>query len=152
MVQINFDATQVEPNEGRPDPVPAGWYDVVIVESEAKQTQRKTGYFLALTYQIVSGEFKGRKVFQNINLQNPNEEAVRIGRSFIPSPAGSSPEQHDLCGGCSFRLAAYPTESQGFLAGATVAVVRRERLPSGVPSGVRPAGEAGERAWGTSRW
>jgi hypothetical protein len=60
------------------DPIPAGRYQAVIIESEAKPTQNG-GERLALKWQIIEGEHEGRYVFDNINLKNANPKAVEIG-------------------------------------------------------------------------
>ena len=60
------------------DPLPAGEYLARIVESEVKPTSAGTGHYLQLVFQIMSPGFDTRKVFNNLNLDNPNEKAVDI--------------------------------------------------------------------------
>lgn len=74
----DFDSSQVEPSTPF-EPVPAGWYPVMIAEIEVKQTKAGTGYYLKLTHQIVDGEFSGRKLWDQINLKNPSPKAEEIG-------------------------------------------------------------------------
>ncbi len=74
---LNFDATQVEPNAPF-DVVPAGMYNVKIVESEMKPTKDGQGSMLALTLEILDGEHAGRKLFDRLNLQNKNTQAMEI--------------------------------------------------------------------------
>lgn len=64
MAMLNFDATNVEQNTA-PEPVPTGWYNVQIVESEEKPTKdfANTGaMYLELVMQILDGEYAGRKL------------------------------------------------------------------------------------------
>lgn len=83
MAAINgFDANTVEPT--KPFIVlPAAKYVAAIVASEAKSNSKGNGSFLALTLQIVEGEHKGRKLFHNLNLNNPNAQAVEISKASL---------------------------------------------------------------------
>lgn len=79
-----FDANTVEPR-AEMGPIPAGKYLAIIEESEMKDTQAGTGEYLALTFQVIEGEFKGRKVWDNLNLKNPNSDTVEIAKSTLSS-------------------------------------------------------------------
>jgi len=82
MSTLNFDANTVEPSTGF-DPIPAGKYPVVIVESEMKPTKSGTGRYLELTFEVIDGEYRGRKVWARLNLENPNATAVEIARAEL---------------------------------------------------------------------
>lgn len=77
-VTLNFDASRVQPSTGVGDPIPAGWYNVAVDESEMKPTTTGTGMYLKLRFNILDGQYVGRKLFVNLNLQNPNQQAVEI--------------------------------------------------------------------------
>ena len=77
----NFNAADVEPASF--DPLPAGKYMAVITESEMKATKNGAGQFLNLTFQILDGEFKGRKIWARLNLKNPNPQAEQIARGQL---------------------------------------------------------------------
>ena len=77
MAQLNFDASTVAPQEAF-DPIPAGWYPAQIVESEMKAGSKPGSAYLAITLQIMGGDFNNRKVFDRFNLQNANPVAVEI--------------------------------------------------------------------------
>ena len=79
MAKIGFDATNVAPMQNF-DPIPAGDYVAVITDSDIKQTRAGTGHYLALTFEVTEGPAKGRKVWANLNLQNPNPKAVEIAQ------------------------------------------------------------------------
>lgn len=79
-----FDANAVEP-QGTREPVPAGWYKAVITASEEKPTKAQTGSYLQLTIEIVEGDHQGRKVFERLNLKNPNSTAVEIAQRTLSS-------------------------------------------------------------------
>lgn len=72
----NFNADDYENDY---QPLPAGKYKAVITESESKPTA-KGGEYLKLTVEIIEGQYKGRKVFGNLNLKNANPEAEKIAR------------------------------------------------------------------------
>jgi hypothetical protein len=82
MSTLNFNANEVDPASVF-DPIPAGKYVAVITESEMKPTKTGNGHFLELTLEVVEGEFKGRKVWARLNLDNPNQTAVRIAQSEL---------------------------------------------------------------------
>ncbi len=79
MAQLNFDATQIAPDTGTGDPVPSGWYNVVIDESELKPTKQEGGTRLALRFNILDGQYANRKIFGGMNLRNSNPAAQEIG-------------------------------------------------------------------------
>ena len=43
-----------------------------------KPTKDGTGTILALKYEIVDGEYKGRGIFENLNIKNKNPQAQQI--------------------------------------------------------------------------
>jgi hypothetical protein len=77
-----FDANQVEPTTEF-DAIPAGKYLAVITESEVKANKAGTGSFLQLTFQIIEGEYKNRLLWARLNLENPNDTAVKIARAEL---------------------------------------------------------------------
>ncbi len=79
-----FDATKVDPNVGF-DPVPAGDYTVIAADSEMKTTKDKKGSYLQFSLEIIDGEFKGRILFDRLNLDNANETAVKIAQGTLSS-------------------------------------------------------------------
>lgn len=81
MAQLNFNARNVAPELPR-DPVPAGVYLAHIIESDVVAT-KSGGQMLKLTHEILDGPCKGRRVWSNINVQNPSAEAERIGQAQL---------------------------------------------------------------------
>lgn len=74
-----FDPNSVEPAKDF-DVLPPGKYSVLIESAEVKQTKAGTGHYLGLVLLVVDGPCKNRKLFDNINLQNPNVQCEEIGR------------------------------------------------------------------------
>lgn len=80
MAQFQFDASQVQPDTGVMDPVPAAWYNVMAEKSEIKPTKAADGScFLEFMYTIVDGQYAGRKLFDRFNIRNSNPQAQEIG-------------------------------------------------------------------------
>jgi hypothetical protein len=78
MSQLNFDATQVQPNDGAFEAVPAGWYNVMIDESEIKPTKGGDGHYLQLRFNILDGQYVGQKLFARLNIHNASPVAQNI--------------------------------------------------------------------------
>ena len=76
-----FDASQVEPNIF--DPIPAGKYLAMIVDSRMKVNQAGTGKYLELTFVIIEGQYQGRRLWVRLSLEHPNEQAVKIARARL---------------------------------------------------------------------
>lgn len=77
-----FDARTVEPNQGF-DVIPAGEYDAAIVASEVKATSAGDGKYLKLELQILNGTFQNRKIWDQLNIWNPNAQAVQIAKGTL---------------------------------------------------------------------
>lgn len=78
MALLNFDSTQVAPAEA-PEAIPAGWYVVQMSASEMKPTSNGEGAYLNCEYTILApAEYANRRIFDRLNLQNKNVQAVEI--------------------------------------------------------------------------
>lgn len=78
---MDFDATTVAPNAGFGQPIPNGDYVLAMTASERKTTD--SGWGLSCEFTVQDGEFKGRKVFTFLNLQNASAEAVKIAQGDL---------------------------------------------------------------------
>ena len=65
------------------DVLPAGDYDVVIVASELKTTKKGDGHYLELQLQVLSGQYQNRRLFDRLNIDNPNATCQLIGRGVL---------------------------------------------------------------------
>ena len=98
-----FNANTVEPMDSF-DPIPAGEYLCVITASEEKPTKAGNGSYLQLEFEVIDGPYKGRKLWERLNLNNPNETTVKIARATLSAICRSinvmepqdSCEMHDL--------------------------------------------------------
>lgn len=77
-----FDANDVEPQDSF-DPLPAGWYPVMITDSEFKPTKSGNGKYLQLELTVMDGEYEGRKTWDRLNLDNPAQTAVEIAQRAL---------------------------------------------------------------------
>lgn len=78
MAQLNFDATQVAPDAGQLDAIPAGWYNAAMDQSEMKPTKDGSGAYLECRFNVLDGQYAGRKLFARLNLRNANPVAQEI--------------------------------------------------------------------------
>lgn len=84
MATLNFDANAIQPDTSF-DPIPAGWYNAIIDESEMKPTRDGSGAYLALRFNVMDGQYAGRKVFTRLNLRNQNPVAQDIAQKQLSS-------------------------------------------------------------------
>jgi len=73
----HFNADEVDTTSDF-DPVPPGTYVMQIVNSDVKPTKDGKGKYIWLEHEILEGPYKGRKVWNNLNLWNANPQAVKI--------------------------------------------------------------------------
>jgi hypothetical protein len=81
MPSFQFDAVShvAAPAPSR-EPLPRGMYQVIVTESAIKPTQAGTGEYIELTLQVSDGEFAGRRVWDRLNVSNPNKTAEDIAK------------------------------------------------------------------------
>jgi len=76
-----YKSTEVEASTGGSS-VPAGKYRCIVLGSEEKPNKdNKPGSHVQFEYQISEGSFKGQKIFERFNFNNPSEQAVNIAFS-----------------------------------------------------------------------
>ena len=78
MATLNFNAAQVPTDFGTQDCVPAGWYNVMVDETEMKPTKDGSGAYLQVRFTVLDGQYVNRKIFTRMNLQNSNPTAQEI--------------------------------------------------------------------------
>jgi hypothetical protein len=77
-----FDASSVDPTMPF-EVLPPGRYLVQIVTSEMRPTKDGAGQYLWLELDVLEGEYQGRKLFDRLNLVNPNPTAVEIAQRTL---------------------------------------------------------------------
>ena len=83
-IGYEFNANEVEPAAPM-EVVPPGEYVVHIKNSEMKDNKAGTGQYLQLDVEIAEGEWKNRRIFARLNLDNPNPTAVEIANRELSS-------------------------------------------------------------------
>lgn len=94
---------QVQPSNADFEPMPAGTYVAEITKEELGPTSKGDGLVLKIVHTILEGQHKGRTIFSNMNVTNPNEKAQQIGRGMLSSLGRA-------CG-----LPGIPSDSSAFL-------------------------------------
>lgn len=77
-----FNAAEVEPQSAR-GLIEPGWYPAMIAKTSTKINKAGTGSYLELELEVVDGPSKGRRVWDRLNLDNPNQTAVEIAKSAL---------------------------------------------------------------------
>lgn len=88
MPQFMFDASTVEVTQQSREAIPAGYYLVSIHDTKISPTQKAGGEKLewrckVLDQQGQGTQYKGRSVFESVNVKNANPEAERIGKGQL---------------------------------------------------------------------
>ncbi len=63
--------------------LPEGEYILKAVDAEEKETARGDGSYIKVKFEVASGEYAGRLLWQNFNINNPSEKAQKIGRQQL---------------------------------------------------------------------
>lgn len=86
MAHFNFNAASVEPMPSRSfEPLPKGDYEMMIVKSDVKPTQAGTGHYIELEMHVLGGEHSGRRIWERLNVDNPNKTAQDIASAALAS-------------------------------------------------------------------
>jgi len=83
MANLNgFNANEVEPTTSF-EPLPAGKYVAAITASEMKATKKGDGSYLQLEFTVLDGDCKGRKVWDRLCINHPNDLTQKIARGNL---------------------------------------------------------------------
>lgn len=81
-----FNAQEHDTEQRDYENLPDGVYRLEVIQSEVKPTSKGGGTLLSLRYGVIEPEqFKGRLIFGNITLENPNSQAQEIGQKQLAS-------------------------------------------------------------------
>ena len=61
------------------EPIPDGWYEVLISSTQLKQTKAGTGEYIALRYNVLGPAHRGLVIVGKLNIRNPNSKTQDIG-------------------------------------------------------------------------
>ena len=82
MVEFSYTAGEYEA-VGEFSPIPAGMYDAKITSSDVTKNSKGTGDILKLTFEILDGQYKDRKIFENLNIRHDNPKAMQIAQNNL---------------------------------------------------------------------
>ena len=82
MAHFSFDASTVAP-QAVTGPIPAGTYLAHCIESDVAPLKSGNGTGLKMTFEILDGQYKGRRIWENLNIQHTNEDTQRIAQSQL---------------------------------------------------------------------
>ncbi len=88
-----FDANSVAPAQAF-EVLPAGKYKVQVVDSDMRPTKNGDGQYLWLEMEILDGEYQGRKMWDRMNLVNPNAQAVEIAQRQLSALCHATGKMH----------------------------------------------------------
>jgi hypothetical protein len=77
-----FDATTVEPAQTF-QPLPAGAYVGLLTEATLAPLKSGQGEGLKLSLEILDGQYKGRKVWDQLNVRHSNPDTQRIAQQQL---------------------------------------------------------------------
>ena len=77
-----FDASSVPPSE-EIGALPNGTYTVAVTDSEMRPPKSGDGEMLVLTYTVLEGEHRNRKVWDYLCLQHSDPDTVKYARSNL---------------------------------------------------------------------
>jgi hypothetical protein len=78
-----FDATTVPESDF--SAMPKDSYPMIATESEFKPTKSGDGEYLQFTFEVLDGQYKGRKVWARLNLKNKKQSAVDMAQRELAS-------------------------------------------------------------------
>jgi hypothetical protein len=84
MAQLNYNVNQEELEQSF-DLLPVGEYTAIIEDSDLRSNKNNTGKNLFLTYQVIEGQLKGRKIFENLCIENTSMLAMQIAKRTLNS-------------------------------------------------------------------
>ncbi|MCP3685783.1 MAG: DUF669 domain-containing protein [bacterium] len=120
------------------DPVPPGIYNVHITDSDYLETKNKDGHFLKLEFTVLDGDYQGRKIWTQLNLDNPNTVAMEIANQELAT----------ICRVCSKPIVQDSQELHGIPLMIKVKVnpAKGKYAPSNSPTGYAQMGVGFEKS------
>lgn len=83
MAQFNFDTSLVEDRKNSYELLPAGFYTAQVTDSSVVPLKSGNGEGLKLTFTVLSDNYRGRKLFMQLNVKHTSQSAQEIGLSTL---------------------------------------------------------------------
>jgi hypothetical protein len=80
MFDHGFMPEEIETQDDIYEPLPRGNYQVAITDSELKDNRNMTGVNLTLKFNVLSGKYQNRILFENLCVQHQNSTAQNIAQ------------------------------------------------------------------------
>ncbi len=97
-----FDPNDIPESErGDFTPIPAGWYEVQITESDVVDLKTGNGRALVLTFDVIGPTYANRKLWDRLNIRHTSQEAQAIAQRaladlFLATNTAPSRDSADL--------------------------------------------------------
>lgn len=78
--QFSGDDSQLKSNDFDRQPLPDGKYMVEVADADYRDNSTGTGSYVMVEFNVIDGEFSGRKLWSNLNIIHANEQAQEIGQ------------------------------------------------------------------------
>ena len=78
-----FNAADVPEDDRSFDPIPAGDYQMQVIESDKKPNKNGTGEIITLTLEVIDGPHANRRIWDRLNYRHENPEAQRIAHQSL---------------------------------------------------------------------
>ncbi len=89
MARIDFNIQEVRPFSGTNQTLPQGFYDVEIVAERIVDFRDGRSQGLAFDYCVLTGQYKGQRIRDVLNLWHVNTDAVSMARSRLVAIAAA---------------------------------------------------------------
>lgn len=83
MANFSFDISSVEKRTNNYELLPLGWYTAQITNSEIRTFSSGNGQGLKLTFDIIDGEYRGRKVWTTLNVRHTDPKTEKIAQQQL---------------------------------------------------------------------
>lgn len=101
MAKLNLNPSDFETgNDSAPEILPAGEYQMQIIQSEMRETKAGDGQYLWLEFEILGPKYTGRKFWERLNLLNKNEVTMKVAKKQLSA----------ICSAIS--LSSFPNDSE----------------------------------------
>lgn len=87
MARINFDVDSVEPSVNTYELLPRGRYMVMAINSDVKDTKAGDGQYIEWTFEVMDGQYKGRRLWERMNINNRNKTTEDIAQRNLSALA-----------------------------------------------------------------
>lgn len=82
MANLSFNSAGKD-SGGDFEPLPVGDYNAMIIETDVRPNKKGTGQYLLVVSHILDEEYAGRRVYDYINIDHPNDKVVAIAERTL---------------------------------------------------------------------